>query len=106
MITKSEVDPKYIIELVCNYYIVAPDVIMSYVRYQPVATARQVAMYLIGLYTDRTLAQIGTLLNRRKPGTVSYAFTEVGTRILVDAELSRAVKNLRDVIDSNGVDGL
>ncbi|MBU1067083.1 hypothetical protein KKE60_04820 [Patescibacteria group bacterium] len=101
MISKTEVDPQYIIGLVCDHYEVTMDEIKRQVRFQPVAKARQVAMYLISLYSDRTLVEIGVLLNRRTPATVHHAFVEIGTRILVDGDLSRDVKELREVIDGN-----
>jgi len=99
MITKTEVDPQCIIDLVCKHYEVTLEELMSRRRDQPVARSRQVAMYLIGLYTDRTLDEIGQLLNRRTPATVSYAFSEIGTRILIDGDLDRDVKKLREAIE-------
>ena len=101
MISKTELDPQYIINLVCEHYEVTMDEVKSQVRFQPVAKARQVAMYLISLYSDRTMVEIGALLNRRAPATVHHAFVEIGTRILVDGDLDRDVKILRGVIDGD-----
>lgn len=103
MITKNEVDPKYIIKLVTEHYMVSIDELHMKVRYQPVARARQVAMYLVGLYTERTLEEIGMLFNRRKPATVSHAFTEIGTLQLIDAKLTEDVKHLRSIIEGYDV---
>lgn len=98
MITKNEVDPRYIIDLVCDYFDVTECQLLGRRREAPVVKARHVAMYLIGIYTQRTLVEIGRLLNGRKPETVSHAFSTIGTGMLIDGKLARDVAALKEAI--------
>jgi len=68
-------------------------------RRPPVATARQVAMYLARELTEHSLPEIGRGVGGRNHTTVLHALNRVNTLLSVDPELQTAVDNLRRRLD-------
>ena len=53
------------------------NLVFSRFRHQPIAEARQVAMYILREQTNLTLLQIANFFNRRDHGTVVHACKQV-----------------------------
>ena len=70
------------------------DDLLSASRAQPVAFARQVAMYLSRELTDATLPAIGRAFGNRNHTTVMHACKRTAERIATDKEAYEAVRKL------------
>lgn len=77
-------------QTVCRHYSISENDLVSKTRRQPVATARQVAMYLARICTDQPLETIGRHFNRATHGAVIHAVK----RIRQDLDLMTTATNL------------
>ena len=99
MITKAEVDPRYIVSLVAGYYSVKPEGIYNMCREQLTKEARQVAIYLICLYTEKTQAEVSQIFGSQKEDVTHRAFNKIGTLILTDDDIAYVVRELKGMIE-------
>ena len=67
-------------------------------RVQPLATHRQVAMYLCRELTDLSLPKIGKLLGGRDHTTVMYGINKIKKLLSKDPELARQVSHLSGIL--------
>jgi len=61
-----------------------------------IVQARQVAMYVLGMFDKYTLTEIGGALGGRTPATVSYGFQKIAREIGRDKGLARIVAKIRE----------
>ena len=79
-------------EQTCEAFGVSMDDLLSASRAQPVAFARQVAMYLARELTDATLPAIGRAFGNRNHTTVMHACKRTAERMAADREAYDAVQ--------------
>ena len=72
-------------------------------RRPAVAEARQVAMYLARELTEHSLPEIGRGIGGRNHTTVLHAVNRIGAAVRTDADLRKAVDNLRRRLGRPGV---
>jgi chromosomal replication initiator protein len=85
-------------ERTCEAYGISMDDLLSSSRTQPVALARQVAMYLSRELTDATLPAIGRAFGNRNHTTVMHACKRTAERMASDREAFDAVRRLTDTL--------
>ena len=85
---------KEIQEQTCAAFGVSMDDLLSSTRAQPVAFARQVAMYLSRELTDVSLPAIGRAFGNRNHTTVMHACKRTAERIATDKDAYETVRNL------------
>ena len=81
-------------EQTCEAFGISMDDLLSSTRTQPVAFARQVAMYLARELTDATLPAIGRAFGNRNHTTVMHACKRTAERMAADREAYDAVHKL------------
>ncbi len=81
-------------EQTCEAFGVTMDDLLSSSRSQPIAFARQVAMYLARELTDATLPAIGRAFGNRNHTTVMHACKRTAERMAADREAYDAVHKL------------
>jgi len=84
------VTPGAIIDLVCRYYRVDPEMVSSQSRKKVYAYPRNIYAYLCRQHSDDTLAQIGKTINRSH-STVLYSVELVAHRMKTDRNLKHQV---------------
>ena len=84
-----------IIETVAERFAVPVDEILSRSRKIPVAHARQVAMYLLWIGSDKTLQDIGLALGHRCPATVTHGCQRIARLVRDDSEFRDEIKSIR-----------
>ena len=84
-----------IIKAVCSTYDVSYADILSQGRPQPLATARQVAMFLARKLTGKSLPMIADNFNRNH-STVMHGMKEIQKRIEVEHELKRTIESITE----------
>jgi chromosomal replication initiator protein len=85
---------KEIQEQTCAAFGISMDDLLSATRTQPVAFARQVAMYLSRELTDVSLPAIGRAFGNRNHTTVMHACKRTAERIATDKDAYEAVRKL------------
>jgi chromosomal replication initiator protein len=85
---------KEIQEQTCEAFGISMDDLLSSTRTQPVAFARQVAMYLSRELTDVSLPAIGRAFGNRNHTTVMHACKRTAERIATDKDAYEAVRKL------------
>ena len=85
--------PEYIVEKIAAYYDVSVDEIKGKGKTKQVATARQVAIYLMRKLTGLTLMEIGTVLNRDH-STVLHAIRKIEDSLTSDPELADTLRDI------------
>lgn len=79
----------YIKDVVCKYYAVTKEQVVSGLRNREVAQARQIAMYLSRQHTKSSLNTIGRSFGNRDHATVKYSCRQVENMMSTD----RTIKN-------------
>jgi len=95
------VTPVMVIETVAKSFNLAPADLKSLKRNKEIASARQVAMYLIREETNYPLAQIGKELGNRNPSTVRHAYEKISAEINVNPHLKRRISKIRQQVLHN-----
>ncbi len=91
MVTKDVV-----VEAVCDYFKIEPDMMQKNTRKREVVIARQIAMYLCKKLTTDSLATIGTFLGNRNHSTVVYACRSIEGLMETDAKIAEAVQAIEE----------
>jgi len=92
--------PSAIIETVADAYGFTPSDLTARCRVQPLAFARQVAMFLCRELTDESLVSIGMAFEGRDHGTVIHACTRVRDVCRQSARVRAFVASLRKSLAS------
>lgn len=83
-IEKKKLTIDNIADAVCKQFNIKPELIHTLSRKREIVQARQVTMYLCKLYTEMSLAQIGTVIGKKNHATVLHACKIVRDQIEVD----------------------
>lgn len=89
-----------IIQNVCLYFVISRDVLMSKVRTDKVAFARQLAMYFMSTNLRMTSTAIAKALNRGHHGTVLYAIQHVKERCQVCKTSAAVFNEVKELMQS------
>ena len=92
--TPNVISVEKIRDMVCDYFALPLDAVMSKTRKREIATARQVAMYLSKQYTKSSLSVIGKLIGGRDHATVLHACSVVNDLMDTDKNFRMSVKEL------------
>ncbi|MDD3404776.1 MAG: chromosomal replication initiator protein DnaA [Sphingobacteriia bacterium] len=87
-------------DVVCEYYAISTDKLMSSSRKREISTARQVAMYLSKQYTKNSLSSIGKIIGNRNHATVLHACSVVNDLIDTDKNIRFDLQELEDKLKS------
>lgn len=90
---RKEITIDGLLDTVCEYYGVEPDMLLSKSRKRPVSDARQLVMYLAKKATGLSLKAIGTHM-RRDHATVIHAIRTVTDRLAVDSRLQNDLREI------------
>lgn len=91
--------PDVIIEVVCRYFEIDREALLSKSREKRVAYPRQLAMYLMRELAHRSLVEIGSTLGGRDHSTVHHGWRKMERSLQVDPETKRDVATLRELIE-------
>jgi chromosomal replication initiator protein len=91
--------PDVIIEVVCRYFEIDREALLSKSREKRVAYPRQLAMYLMRELAHRSLVEIGNTLGGRDHSTVHHGWRKMERSLQVDPETKRDVATLRELIE-------
>lgn len=96
----KKVSSKHILQMICEYYEISGEEIVSDKRNQSIAYPRQVAMYLTRKLCNMTYQSIAELYGKSDHTTVKHAFEkiekEIATRIEVKTLVDDFVTSLRE----------
>jgi chromosomal replication initiator protein len=92
------ISPKQIEKLVCVYYKIDPDMLRSKSRKSIYTYPRNIYMYLSRIYTQQTLEQIGSHINRSH-STVLYASELIDHKMKKDKKLKHQIQFLKQKLD-------
>ena len=95
---KENIDATKIIEIVCKFYSVKKEEIMSRKRTKNIAEARQIAMYLITEYINLPLEEIGNIFGKDH-STVIYAKNKVADDIKNSKKLEIQINDMKQMIE-------
>jgi chromosomal replication initiator protein len=96
----SKPTPEAILKLVSDYFNLSLEVLKGNRRDQPIALARQIAMYLIREETSSPLDEIGKLLGGRDHSTILHGYQKIAHEIDSDAKLRHEVIEIREQLYS------
>ncbi|MBX7112175.1 MAG: chromosomal replication initiator protein DnaA [Dehalococcoidia bacterium] len=91
--------PDLIMDVVCRYFAIDREALLSKSREKRVAYPRQLAMYLMRELAQRSLVEIGVALGGRDHSTVHHGWRKMERSLVVDPETKRDVTSLRELIE-------
>lgn len=95
---KKEIDIPYIQEVVCDYFGIKREQLLSKSRTREIALPRQLAMYFAKELTGATYTTIGREMGNKDHSTVMYACNVVRDTSKVDKEMKKYIKELKEKI--------
>ena len=93
--------PELIMNIVCRYFEIDREGLLSKSREKRVAYPRQVAMYLMRELAHRSLVEIGDVLGGRDHSTVHHGWRKMERSLAIDPETKRDIGSLREMIESS-----
>ena len=97
----AQLSEQKIINVVSDYYNLAPGQLVGKTRTGQIALARHVAMYLIRINIDIPLTKIGAMFGGRDHTTVMNGITKVEEMLKTDESLKAAINDLQKTLKSN-----
>lgn len=99
---KSDILPTadVIIEEVCKFYNIEPDILRGQGRSKDISLARQIAMYQIRRMTNLSLKEIGQKFNGRDHSTVLNALNRIEGLVKTDPEKAEIIKDITTNINA------
>ncbi len=97
-----EVTTRHIQKLVCKYYKLTMEELVSKSRKRIIVQPRQIGMYLARRYTDQSLQSIGRCFNRYHATTL-YAIGVVEKRVRENGPVQKQVEFLSDKVESGNI---
>ena len=94
----ERISVEQIIDIVCRYYNVTADVMISSSRKSTIAHPRQVAMYLSRTETDASLPQIGAQMGPRDHTTVLHGAEKIKSLVDIDPQLRRDLLEIKAML--------
>lgn len=98
--SRRHITPAQVLDAVARYFNLSTDTLRGGKRDKAIATARQVAMYIMREDTSLSFSQIGAELGNRDHKTIIHGCTKIATEINNDPELRRTVIDIRDTVFS------
>ncbi|MDR2206248.1 MAG: chromosomal replication initiator protein DnaA [Flavobacteriaceae bacterium] len=95
---KKIINIPYIQEVICEYFGIKKEDLLSKTRKREIALPRQLAMYFSKEYTKSTFSKIGEEMGGKDHSTVMYACETIKDVSKVDKELKKYVKELTEKI--------
>lgn len=95
---KKTVNIAHIQEVVCNYFGIQKEQLLSKTRKREIALPRQLAMYFSKEYTSATYARIGDEMGGKDHTTVMHAYNTIKDYSKVDKEVKKYIKDLKEKI--------
>lgn len=89
-----------IIEEVCKFFNLEPDVLRGQTRTKDVVYARQIAMYQIRQMTNLSLKEIGREFDGRDHTTVMHSAERIETMLKTDRELKEIIKDITSNVNN------
>lgn len=93
---KKVINIPYIQEVVCEYFGIKREELLSKSRKREIALPRQLAMYFSKEFTNATFSKIGEEMGGKDHSTVMYACETIKDVSKIDKELKKYVKDLTD----------
>ncbi|MEX1021734.1 MAG: chromosomal replication initiator protein DnaA [Dehalococcoidia bacterium] len=93
--------PDLIKDIVCRYFDIDREGLLSPSREKRVAYPRQIAMYLMRELAHRSLVEIGQALGGRDHSTVHHGWRKMERSLGVDPETRRDIASLREMIEQS-----
>lgn len=90
----KEVTPEVIQKTVADYFSLDVEKLQSTTRVRQVVMARQISMFLVKNYTDKSLKAIGNLFGGRDHSTVLYSIKTVQDLMETDDEVKKTMEEL------------
>ncbi len=91
--------PELIMDVVCRYFSLDREALLSKSREKRVAYPRQLAMYLMRELAQRSLVEIGVALGGRDHSTVHHGWRKMERSLVIDPETKRDVASLREMVE-------
>lgn len=91
--------PDLILDVICRYFVLDRDALLSKSREKRVAYPRQLAMYLMRELAQRSLVEIGMALGGRDHSTVHHGWRKMERSLVIDPETKRDIGSLRELIE-------
>lgn len=91
--------PDLIMDVVCRYFGIDRDALLSKSREKRVAYPRQISMYLMRELAQRSLVEIGAALGGRDHSTVHHGWRKMERSLIVDPETKRDIGSLKELIE-------
>lgn len=95
---KKVVNIPYIQEVVCDYFNLSREMLLSKSRKREIALPRQLAMYFAKEMTNATFSKIGEEMGGKDHSTVMYAVETIRDTSKIDKEIKKYVKELTERI--------
>ena len=95
---KKNINIPYIQDVVCDYFGIRKEQLLSKTRKREIALPRQLAMYFSKEYTNATFAKIGEEMGGKDHTTVMYACETIKDVSKVDKEIKKYLKDLKERI--------
>ncbi|WKS94688.1 chromosomal replication initiator protein DnaA [Riemerella columbina] len=96
---KKVIDIPHIQEVVCDYFGIKREQLLSKTRKREIALPRQLAMYFAKELTDATFSKIGKEMGNKDHSTVMYACDAVRDGAKVDKQMRKYIKELKEKIN-------
>ena len=91
--------PELIVDIICRYFDLDRDELLSKSREKRVAYPRQLGMYLMRELAHRSLVEIGDFLGGRDHSTVHHGWRKMERAMTVDPETKRDIASLREMVE-------
>lgn len=95
---KKVINIPYIQEVVCDYFNLSREMLLSKSRKREIALPRQLAMYFAKEMTNATFSKIGEEMGGKDHSTVMYAVETIRDTSKIDKEIKKYVKELTERI--------
>lgn len=95
---KKTINIAHIQEVVCDYFGIQKEQLLSKTRKREIALPRQLAMYFSKEYTTSTYARIGNEMGGKDHTTVMHAYNTIKDYSKVDKEVKKYIKDLKEKI--------
>jgi len=81
-------------DTVCRYFNLEPNLMQTNSRKREIVQARNITMYLAKKYTDKSFANIGSIVGKKDHATVLYACKSVKDQMETSTEYRRSVEEI------------
>ena len=96
---KTRINDGDVIRRVCEYYDIPPTSITSSSRKRELVEVRQIIMFVLREYFDKSYTAIGEKLGKRDHTTVMHAYEKVNKAIQDDMRIQRDMENIKKALE-------